>query len=146
MRTDSSDASFGKFPINLTKIKIDLLSASAHKLNGPKGIGLLYYRGKGIHRKFKRYIQPIIYGGGQEFSYRPSTENIAGIVGFKKAVEIAYAHMEEENNKLKELRDDFIQWVQNEIPGSFLNGHPTKRISSNINLRFDGIHGAIIVA
>jgi cysteine desulfurase len=131
----------GKTPINLQKLKVDLLSVSAHKINGPKGVGMLYYRGKGMHKKYNRYIQPIIYGGGQEFSYRPSTENVVGIVGFAKAVEIAIDRIEEKNKRLTNFRDDFINWVLAEIPNSHLNGHPTKRVSININLRFDGIRG-----
>jgi cysteine desulfurase len=142
--TDAVQA-FGKVPINLQKLPVDLLSASAHKIYGPKGVGLLFLRNQGIHPIISRYIQPISFGGGQEYSLRPSTENVYGIVGFAKAVEIAFQDMSTENERLTELRDDFIKWVLKEIPESALNGHPKIRLGNNINLSFGNISGEDIL-
>ncbi|MHA1727228.1 MAG: cysteine desulfurase family protein [Promethearchaeota archaeon] len=139
--TDAVQA-FGKIPINLSESKIHLLSASAHKIYGPKGLGLLYMRNKGTLPKIGQFIEPIIFGGGHEFGMRPSTENVPEILGFAKAVELAeksWAEKEPERQKL--LRDDFIKWVLENIPDSSLNGHPTKRMYNNIALRFKHIGG-----
>lgn len=138
--TDAVQA-FGKIRIDLSKSKIHLLSSSAHKLYGPKGIGLLYMRNRGNHPKLGEYIEPTVFGGGHEFGYRPSTENVPGIVGFAKAVEIADVDMEIEGARQKDLRDDFIKWVIDNIPDSTLNGNPTQRLYNNINLSFKNIEG-----
>ena len=129
---------FGKIPINVNKMNIDLLTASSHKMYGPKGIACLFIR-KGVK------IEPILHGGGQESGLRSSTSNIAGIVGFAKAVEIAKKEMKAEAQKQVKLRNKLINNILKQIPNSYLNGHPEKRLSNNINLRFDFIEGESIV-
>ncbi len=129
---------FGKIFIDLSKTKIDLLTASSHKMYGPKGIGLLFVR-KGVE------LTPLLHGGGQEKGLRSSTLNLPAIVGFAKACQIAAKQMEQENRKLIKLRDKLIKGVLERIPGSYLNGHPTKRLANNVNLRFDFVEGESIV-
>ncbi|MHA1796188.1 MAG: cysteine desulfurase family protein [Promethearchaeota archaeon] len=141
LHTDAVQA-FGKLPINLQQEKIDLLSASGHKIYGPKGIGMLFIRNRGKHPARGVYIIPITYGGGQEFGFRSATENVANIVGFAKSVEICYNNMSEENSRLLSLRDDLIRWILSEIPGSYLNGGVKHRVSININVGFEGIDGS----
>ena len=131
--------SFGKIKIDVKEMNIDLLSASSHKLYGPKGIGLLY-----IRKELKPSFRPLIVGGGQEFKLRSGTENVPGIVGFSKAVELAHAEMEKENKRIVEIRDYLIKGVL-KISNSWLNGHPTKRISGNAHFCFDGAEGEAIV-
>jgi cysteine desulfurase len=138
--TDAVQA-VGKLPINLQELPVDLLSASAHKFYGPKGVGFLYYRESGMHPQKNRFIQPILFGGGHEFGMRPATENAPGIVGMAKALELACQNMDRETARLKTLRDDFIDWVLTNIPNSILNGHRTKRLFNNINIRFQGVDG-----
>ncbi len=128
---------FGKLPIDVKKMNIDLLSVSSHKIYGPKGVGCLYIR-KGVE------IEPLIHGGSHEFKKRAGTENISGIVGFGKATEIAMREMERENERLKKLGKMLIKGVL-EIPNSYLNGHPEKRLPGNTNFRFDYIEGESIV-
>ena len=124
----------GTLPIDVEKMKIDMLSMSAHKLYGPKGVGALYVR-KGIR------IPSFIHGGAQESKRRAGTENVAGIVGFGKAVELAVAEMEERNAKLREMRDRLIDGVLETIPHSRLNGHRTKRLPGHANFSFEFIEG-----
>ena len=131
--TDAVQA-FGQVPINVDECHIDMLSASGHKLNGPKGIGFLYIR-KGVK------IRSFIHGGAQERKRRGGTENTAGIVGFGKAVEIAMATMEERTAKEKAMRDHLIERVLKEIPFARLNGHPSQRLSNNANFAFQFIEG-----
>ena len=131
--TDAVQA-FGKIPIDVNEMNIDLLSASAHKLYGPKGVGMLYIRNKGVRKGWGKYIEPIMYGGGHERNMRPSTVNVPGIAGFAKAVEIAKEEMPEEMERQTRLRDKIIKWVLENIEDSFLNGHPTQRLPNNINL------------
>lgn len=142
--TDAVQA-VGKLRINLQSLKVDLLSASAHKFYGPKGVGFLFYRNAGAHPKFNRYIQPITFGGGHEFSMRPATENVAGIVGCAKALELAVNNLPEESERLRKIRDEFIEWVLKNIPESQLNGHLTKRLYNNANFRFNGVEGDQLV-
>jgi cysteine desulfurase len=130
--------SFGKIPINVNKMNIDLLSASSHKMYGPKGAALLYVR-KGIR------IEPILHGGGQEQGLRSSTVNVAAIVGFAKACEIAKREMEKEGLRVSKLRDKLIKEVLRRIPDSNLNGHPKERLPNNANFRFKGIEGESMV-
>jgi cysteine desulfurase len=144
LHTDAVQA-IGKIRINLQEIKIDLLSATAHKIYGPKGIGLLFFRNAGNHLKFGRFIEPIIYGGGHEQGYRPSTENVPGIVGFAKAIELADKDLESEMARETQLRDEFIHWALNNIPESFLNGHPKIRLANNINLGFRFVEGESLI-
>jgi cysteine desulfurase len=131
--TDAVQA-FGQVPIDVEAMHIDLLSASGHKLNGPKGIGFLYIR-KGLK------LRSFIHGGAQERKRRAGTENIPGIVGLGKAVEIAMATMEERTKKETEVRDYFISRIEEEIPYAKLNGHRSKRLPNNINFCFRFIEG-----
>ena len=131
--TDAVQA-FGQVPIDVDALGIDMLSASGHKLNGPKGIGFLYIR-KGIK------IKSFIHGGAQERKRRAGTENVTGIVGFGKAVEIAVSTMEERTSYERRLRDHLIQRVLSEVPHSRLNGHPSDRLPANANFCFRFIEG-----
>lgn len=142
--TDAVQA-FGKVPIDVNELNIDLLSASAHKLYGPKGVGMLYIRNKGVREGWGKFIEPIMYGGGHERDMRPSTVNIPGIAGFAKAAELAKQEMEEESKRQIKLRDKIIKWVTENIEDSYLNGHPTKRLPNNVNLGFRYIEGESIV-
>ncbi len=142
--TDAVQA-FGKIPIDVKEMNIDLLSASAHKLYGPKGVGMLYIRNKGVREGWGRFIEPIMYGGGHERDMRPSTVNVPGIAGFAKAVEIAKEEMQNEMERHTELRDKIIKWVTENIEDSYLNGHPTQRLPNNVNLGFRYIEGESIV-
>ncbi|MFX1574083.1 MAG: cysteine desulfurase family protein [Promethearchaeota archaeon] len=142
--TDAVQA-FGKVPIDVNDMNIDLLSASAHKLHGPKGVGMLYIRNKGIRKGWGKFIEPIMFGGGHEKNMRPSTVNVPGIAGFAKAVKIAKEEMLKEIERQTRLRDKIIGWVIENIEDSFLNGHPTQRLPNNVNLGFKYIEGESIV-
>ena len=131
--TDAVQAT-GKIPINVKELGIDLLSISSHKLNGPKGVGALYIR-KGIS------IDPVILGGGQENGLRSGTENVANIVGFGKACELASLNLLENISRMKELRDYITKKILLEIPKVNLNGHPETRLPNNIHLTFLGVNG-----
>ena len=131
--TDAVQA-YAQVPIDVEKMHIDLLSASGHKLNGPKGIGFLYIR-QGL--KLKSFI----HGGAQERKRRAGTENVPGVVGLGKAVEIAMATMDERIKKESELRDYLIARIEDEIPFAKLNGHRVKRLPNNINFCFRFIEG-----
>ena len=131
--TDAVQA-FGQVPINVNEMNIDMLSSSAHKINGPKGIGFLYIR-KGVK------IRSFVHGGAQERKRRAGTENVPAIVGYGAAAKHAEETMEERTAKERELRDYFIDRVQKEIPYVKLNGHPQKRLPNNINFSFRFIEG-----
>ena len=131
--TDAVQA-FGQVPINVDEYNIDMLSASGHKLNGPKGIGFLYIR-KGLK------LRSFVHGGAQERKRRAGTENVPGIIGLGTAVARAMRTMEERIAKETELRDYLISRVKNEIPYCKLNGHPTKRLPNNTNFSFRFIEG-----
>lgn len=131
--TDAVQA-FGQIPISVDECGIDMLSASGHKLNGPKGIGFLYIR-KGVK------IRSFIHGGAQERKRRAGTENVPGIVGFGKAVELAVQTMEERTAKETELRDYLISRIEEEIPYCRLNGDRKKRLPNNVNFSFRFIEG-----
>jgi len=131
--TDAVQA-IGKLAIDARADNIDLLSMSAHKFHGPKGIGALY-----VKRGTK--IEPILQGGGQERGLRSSTENVPGIVGFGKASEIAKRDMERTCQKMKILRDKIIKRVPEMVPNSYVNGHKILRLVNNAHLRFDFIEG-----
>ncbi len=135
--TDAVQA-YGHIPIDVTKMNIDLLSASGHKLGGPKGVGILYVK-KGVR------LCPFMHGGAQERGMRAGTSNIPGIVGLGKAAQLAgesmTAHMEHERT----LRDRLIKRVLSEIPGSYLNGHETQRLPGNTNFSFDGVEGESVL-
>lgn len=131
--TDAVQA-FGQLPINVEEENIDMLSASGHKLNGPKGIGFLYIK-KGLK------LRSLIHGGAQERKRRAGTENVPGIVGFGKATELAVSSMEARAKQETELRDYLIGRVLAEIPYVRLNGHRTKRLPNNANFSFQFIEG-----
>ena len=131
--TDAVQA-FAHVPINVDALHIDMLSASAHKLNGPKGIGFLYIR-KGVQ------IRSFIHGGQQERGRRAGTENVPSIVGFGKATELAFAAIEENGKIELNLRDHLIKRILTEIPHAYLNGHPTERLPGNANFCFRFIEG-----
>ena len=129
--------SFGKLPINVKEMNFDSMTINAHKLYGPKGVGALY-----INKDLK--IEPLIHGGGHEFGLRSGTEDIPGIVGFAKAVELRKEEMKPETERLTHLRDKLIKGVL-EIKAAYLNGHPTKRLPNNTNFRFSFIEGEAVV-
>ncbi|MQK95300.1 cysteine desulfurase family protein, partial [Escherichia coli] len=119
----------GHIPVNVDTLGVDLLSLSAHKFYGPKGIGALYIR-KGTR------IYPLIHGGEQEQRKRAGTENVAGIVGMGRAIELAILELEKEKKRLSDLRDYFISEIERRIPDVYLNGHRIKRLPNNINFSF----------
>jgi len=127
-------AAAGKIDIDVVRDKIDLLSLSSNDMYGPRGVGALYVR-RGVS------INPVMLGGGQERGLRSATENVAGIVGFGKAAEIAKKELNDEAKRLEPLRDKLIKGILDSVPHSFLNGHPTKRLPNNAALRFSYIEG-----
>ena len=129
---------FGKYPIDVEKMKIDLLTMSGHKIHGPKGVGFLYIR-DGID------IPSFIHGGSQERGKRAGTENVAGIVGMAKAAEIAYGNMRKRVQKEIMLRNYLIERVMHEIPDAKLNGHRSIRLPGNVNFSFKGLEGASLL-
>lgn len=131
--TDAVQA-FGQVPINVDEYHIDMLSASGHKLNGPKGIGFLYIR-KGVK------IRSFVHGGAQERKRRAGTENVPGIAGLGKAVERAVATMKERTDREIELRDYLIGRIEKEIPYCRLNGDRTRRLPNNVNFSFQYVEG-----
>lgn len=135
--TDAVQA-VGNIPIDVEDLKIDLLSLSGHKFNGPKGVGVLYIK-RGIN------ILPMIHGGGQERNKRAGTENVAGIVGIGKAIELATKDIEKKNKKLTDLRDMTIKGLIERIPDTILNGDPEKRLPGNVNVCFKYIEGESIL-
>lgn len=130
--------SFGKIPIDVKKMNIDLLTASSHKMYGPKGAGCLFIR-EGIK------IEPLLHGGGQERGIRSSTVNVASIVGFAKACEICKKEMKRESKRLTKLRDKLIKSVLKNIKETKLNGHPKLRLPNNTNFSFYGVEGEALV-
>ncbi|HKL73931.1 MAG TPA: cysteine desulfurase NifS [Clostridia bacterium] len=135
--TDAVQA-MGSIKIDVDKYNIDMLSLSAHKFHGPKGIGLLYIR-SGVR------IERLVFGGHQERSYRAGTTNTPGIIGMAKALEISVNEMEINNAKIKSLRDYFIDRVLKEIPDCKLNGGMENRLVNNANISFDYIEGESIL-
>jgi len=134
--TDASQ-SFGKIAIDVEKMNIDLLTASSHKIYGPKGAGLLYIR-NGVE------IEPILHGGGQENGLRGSTVNVPAIVGFAKAAEICKREMAQESERLSKLRDKLIKNVL-KIKNSHLNGHPKNRLANNASFWFKFVEGESLI-
>ena len=135
--TDAVQA-FGQIPVNVDELHIDMLSASAHKLNGPKGIGMLYIRG-GLK------IRSFVHGGAQERNRRAGTENVPGIVGYAAAVQRAQRLMEEKGRRERELRDYLIDRIEKEIPYCRLNGHREKRLPGNVNFSFRFVEGESVL-
>ncbi|MBI4101391.1 MAG: cysteine desulfurase [Candidatus Nealsonbacteria bacterium] len=134
--TDASQ-SFGKIPIDVGSMSVDLLTASSHKMYGPKGAACLFIR-KGVK------ITPLLHGGGHESGLRSSTSNVPAIVGFGEACAICQKEMKLESRKTIALRDKLIKGLL-KIPGSHLNGHPVKRLPNNASISFDFIEGESIV-
>jgi|LFRM01.2.fsa_nt_gb cysteine desulfurase len=126
--------SLGKIPVDVEEMNADLLTGSGHKIYGPKGIGFLYIR-KGVH------LSPLVFGGAQEKKIRPGTENMPGIVGLGKAVELAGQEMDSEMPRMTQLRDKLIKGILERIPDVRLNGHPTLRVPTNVNVSFEYVEG-----
>lgn len=135
--TDAVQA-VGQIPIHVRKLPVDMLSASAHKFHGPKGVGFLYIK-EGVQ------MPSFIHGGGQESGKRAGTENVAGIVGMAKALSIAQAEMARKQKDETALRNHFIQNVIKEIPDVRLNGHPQKRLPGNVNFSFKNVSGTALL-
>ncbi len=127
----------GQLPLDVNALNVDFLSLSAHKLNGPKGIGALYVR-KGTK------VAPVYHGGGQERKLRPGTENVPGIVGLGKAIEMANAEIPEKKKTLEALRDRLTEGLL-EIEEVILNGHPEERLPGNVNVSFKYIEGESVL-
>lgn len=128
----------GKVPCSVEDLGVDLLSIGSHKIYGPKGIGALYVR-KGVR------IEPLLYGGGQERNIRPSTLNTPAIIGFGKAAELAGQEVHQEAERLTVLRDYTWARIRDEIGDVDLNGHPTKRLPTNLNLSFHRVEGQAVL-
>jgi len=138
--TDAVQA-VGHIPIDMSKMPVDLLTMSAHKFYGPKGVGALYMR-KGFERRCSTKFSPFLFGGAQERNLRASTENVAGIVGMGEALTLSAMEMDEEYNRCSMLRDYLIDRIEKEIPLSFLNGaRGNNRLPGNVNFTFDYIEG-----
>ncbi len=135
--TDAVQA-YGKIPIDVDKMNVDLLSLSAHKFHGPKGVGALFVK-EGVT------ISPLLHGGGHEYGLRSSTENVPGAVGLGKAAEIAHADMDEETERLTSLRNKIIDEVTANVKESYLNGSREHRLPNNANIGFRWIEGESIL-
>jgi len=138
--TDAAQA-VGHIPVDVNKMHIDLLSMSAHKVYGPKGIGALYIRGVNP----KSVLSPIIFGGGQERGIRSGTLNVPGIVGLGAALQIAQKKMERENQIFKKWNTLVHNSIQEKYPNVLLNGHPTHRLSHNLNICLEGIENKALI-
>ncbi len=138
--TDATQG-FGKIPIDVDAMNIDLLSATAHKIYGPKGVGMIYVR----RRRPRVRLSAIIDGGGHERGMRSGTLNVSGIVGFGKAAELCMEEMEEENIRLTNLRDKFKAIMFESLEEVYVNGHETKRLSGNLNLSFPYVEGESLI-
>ena len=134
--TDAVQAA-GQIPLNVKEMNVDLLSLSAHKFNGPKGVGALYVR-QDISPA------PLYRGGGQERGLRPGTENVAGIVGLARALELAVEEMPRKSERLRALQDRLIRGLL-KLDDVVLNGHPTARLPGNINISFNYIEGEALL-
>jgi cysteine desulfurase len=134
--TDACQAG-GALDINVERLGVDLMTLNSSKIYGPKGVGMLFVK-RGTP------IRPIIHGGGHEFGLRSGTENLPGIIGFAKALELAQKERVKEGERLSKLRDGMIKEVL-KIPESFLNGHPTKRLPNNVNITFLNIEGEALL-
>ncbi|MBT4935855.1 cysteine desulfurase [Candidatus Woesearchaeota archaeon] len=135
--TDACQAT-GSLSLDVSHLNVDLMTLNGSKVYGPKGVGILYTR-NGVT------LQPLIHGGGQEFTMRSGTENVPAIVGFAKAMEYAHREKKKENKRLIQLRDTFITNVIKTIPKSFLNGHPTERLPNNVNISFLDVEGESVL-
>ncbi|MCK4583677.1 cysteine desulfurase, partial [Candidatus Bathyarchaeota archaeon] len=135
--TDATAAA-GQVPLDVKELGVDLMTLSSNDVYGPKGVGALYVK-KGVR------VKPHMIGGGQENGLRSGTENVPGIVGMGEAARLAKAEMEAESTRLAALRDRLIEGVLEAIPESYLNGHPSKRLPNNANIRFSYIEGESLV-
>ncbi|MCW4012313.1 MAG: cysteine desulfurase [Candidatus Bathyarchaeota archaeon] len=135
--TDAT-AAMGQLKLDMKELGVDMLTLSSNDLYGPKGVGALYVR-KGVR------VSPTMIGGGQEQGLRSGTENTAGIVGMAKAAEIASMELDEESKRLSMLRDMLIEKLLGAIPESYLNGHPSKRLPNNANIRYSFIEGEALI-
>jgi cysteine desulfurase len=135
--TDAT-AAIGQIKLDAKDLKVDLMTLSSNDIYGPKGVGALYIK-KGIR------LTPHMIGGGQENGLRSGTENIPGIMGLAKAAEIALEEMDETSKRLTKLRDFLITKLLDKIPKSYLNGHPTKRLPNNVNIRYNYIEGEALI-
>lgn len=133
LHTDACQAA-GALDLNVQKLGVDLMTVNGSKIYGPKGTGCLYVR-RGIR------VEPLVYGGGQEQRLRSGTENVAGIIGFATALEIANAQREAEGQRLAALRDRLITGIMERVPKVVLNGHPTERLPNNVNVSILDIEG-----
>ncbi len=134
--TDACQA--GSQELDVEKLKVDLMTLNGSKIYGPKGVGILYKRKNVL-------LEPLHHGGGQEYGVRSGTENVAGIVGFAKALELIQKEKINENKRIQQLRDYFIVEVLTKISDAFLNGHPTKRLSNNAHFSFARVEGEAVV-
>ncbi len=132
--TDAAQA-FGKIPIAVHEAGVDLLSLSAHKICGPKGAGTLYVRA--VNPKVR--LEPVLFGGGHERGLRPGTLDVPALVGLGAATRLAVAEREEEQARVRALRDRLEARLLSEIPGAFVNGHPVERLAGNLNIGFPGL-------
>jgi len=130
VHTDASQAP-SYLDINEEKLGVDLMTLDGQKIYGPKGVGVLY-------KRENVFLKPLFFGGKQEYGLRPGTENVPGIVGFAKALELVIADKEKEINRLTDIRDHFVKNVLEKIPQVELNGDPKKRLPNNVNLSFPG--------
>ncbi len=130
--------SFGKIKVNVGELNADLLSASAHKIYGPKGVGCLYVR-KGV------MFNPLYHGGAQERKKVPGTENLHGIAGFGLAATLAVGEIDKETQRITKLRDKLIDGILNKIPYTVLNGHREKRIPGNVNISMEFVEGEALL-
>lgn len=141
--TDATQA-VGKIPFDVTAMNVDMASFTAHKLYGPKGSGVLYLR-----KKFPRIaIEPLMFGGGQEFGLRSGTHNVAGIAGLQTALEIALASMDEESGRYKKLRNALFERLHDSV-GVLLNGVPmndSRRLPNTLNVSFCGVNSAVLMS
>ncbi len=128
----------GALDLDVKKLNVDLMAVNGAKIYGPKGVGCLFVR-QGVQ------IQPIIFGGGQENKLRSGTENVPGIAGFAKALELAQAEKDIENKRLINLRDKLINGVLANVPKTLLNGHPAKRLPNNANITFLDVEGEAVL-
>ena len=134
--TDATQ-SVGKMPVSVETLPIDLLSFTAHKMHGPKGVGALYVRRRAPRVRLTAQMD----GGGHEMGMRSGTLNVPGIVGFGKACEICQNELSDEQSRLEELRDRLINGILSTIDGTRLNGHPTERLPHNVSIAFEGVEG-----
>ena len=137
--TDATQA-VGRLPVDVMELDVDLMSFSAHKMYGPKGIGGLFVRRR---KPFVR-LEPLLFGGGHERGFRSGTLNVPGIVGMARALELCIDEMEEENARLTSLRNRLFEGLSSQLDGVHLNGpalRADRRLGNNLNVRFDGIDG-----